>query len=120
MLVMLLKEVPEAIRIRRVVTKKQSVEVRLMSKSSIDFGKRSASYIDFDYEGQKYSVRVSRSFLDRIKASQVTRLLHLPEYPALFLPPDYDGNSQSTSFLMLILLFTVTSGYSVFMLLKEN
>jgi hypothetical protein len=78
------------------------------------------SYLDFRFAEHAHSVRVSHAFRQRVSTLSTTAMLHLPEYPDLFLPPDYDFKGQLLSYSVLIAFFLGSAGYSIWMLVKEN
>ena len=120
MALLLLRQVPESRRIERVVQQGRAVIVEVVRGSTVGLGTRAQSYLDFRYAGRSNSLRVSHAFRQRVNNAPTTALLHLPEYPELFLPPDYDSKSQSSSFYGLITLFLGSAGYSLFMLIKKK
>ena len=120
MALLFLRQVPESRRIARVVQQGRVVPVEVIHASTAGFGNRAQSYVDFRYAGREHSVRVSHMFRQRVNDAPTTTLLHLPEYPDLFLPPDYDDTSQSSSFYGLLAMFFSIAGYCLFMLFKKR
>jgi hypothetical protein len=115
-----LMQAPQLWRIRQVGQRKQLVEVEVLRGSTFTLGKRSQSYLSFRYAEQTHSVRVSHAFRQRVSTLSTTVMLHLPEYPDLFLPPDYDFKGQLFSYSALITFFLGSAGYSIWMLVKED
>ena len=96
------------------------VPVEVVRGSTARISSRAQSYVDFRYAGREHSVRVSHAFRQQVNDAPTTALLHLPEYPDLFLPPDYDDTSQSGSFYGLLATFFSIAGYCLFMLVKKK
>lgn len=115
-----LMQVPQLWRIRQVGQRKHLVEVEVLRGSTFTFGKRSQSYLDFQYDKQAYSVRVSHAFRQQASKLPTTAMLHLPEYSDLFLPPDYDFTGELFSCSALIAFFLGSAGYSIWMLVKKK
>jgi hypothetical protein len=115
-----LMQVPEMWRIRQVGQRRQFVEVEVLRGSTFTLGKRAQSYLYFRFAGQAHSVRVSHAFRQRVSTLSTTALLNLPEYPDLFLPPDYDFKGELLSYSVLITFFLGSTGYSIWMLVKED
>ena len=119
MALLMLLQLPEMQRIQRVVQRGHAVTVEVVRGSTFGGGTRAQSYVDFRYAGQAHSLRVSHAFRQRVNNASTAELLHLSEYPDLFLPPDYDSKSQTNSLYWLLALFLGSVGYSLFMLLKK-
>lgn len=111
---------PEGRRITRVVEQGRVVPVEVIHSSTERLGNRAQSYLDFRYAGRNHTVRVSHVFRQRVKDAHTTGLLHLPEYPDLFLPPDYDNQSQSNALYGLVVMFLGFASYSLFMLIRKG
>lgn len=119
MALLMLMQLPQMQRTQRVVQRGRVVTVEVVRGSTFGVGTRAQSYMDFRYAGQAHSLRVPHAFRQRINNASTAELLHLPEYPDLFLPPDYDSKSQTNSLYWLLALFVGSMGYSLFMLLKK-
>ena len=119
MALLLLVQLPEMRRTQRVVQQGRAVTVEVVRGSTFGAGTRAQSYVDFRYAGQAHSLRVSHAFRQQVNDALTTDLLHLSDYPDLFLPPDYDSKSQTNSLYWLLALFLGSVGYSLFMLLKK-
>jgi hypothetical protein len=115
-----LLQVPQLWRIRQVGQRRQLVEVEVLRGSTFTLGKRAQSYLDFRYADRVHSVRVSNAFRQQASRSSTTAMLHLSEYPNLFLPPDYDFKGQLFSYSVLITFFLGSAGYGLWMLLKKK
>ncbi|TGE23197.1 hypothetical protein [Hymenobacter metallicola] len=115
-----LLQLPESWRITRVVEQGRVVPVEVIHGSTVRLGNRAQSYLDFRYAGRSHSVRVSHALRQRVKGAPTIDLLHLPEYPDLFLPPDYNDQSQSNSLYGLLVMFLGFAGYCLFMLIKKR
>lgn len=113
-------QVPELWRIRQVGQQRQFVDVEVLRGSTFTFGKQSQSYLDFRYAEQAHSVRVSHAFRQQASTLPTTAMLHLSEYPDLFLPPDYDFKGQLFSYSVLITFFLGSAGYSLWMLVRKK
>jgi hypothetical protein len=103
---------PDLVKSRKLVEQGSLVEVQVVGGSESSFGKRHMYNLHFIYEGKRHSVQVGRDYLARVKALQSTKLLHLPEYPGIFLSPDYDASGQFTSAIVLIILSAFIGVYS--------
>jgi hypothetical protein len=111
---------PDLLKSRKLVEQKNLVEVQIVSGKEFHVGKRHMYNLHFIYEGKQHSIQVGRDYLARVKALQSTKLLHLPEYPDIFLSPGYDTSSQFTSAIVLISFFAFASLYSCVRLFKAE
>jgi hypothetical protein len=116
-----LYNIPGLLRIRQLGQSKSFVSVQIVRTVEAKLGKQHSYYLHFSYQSQEKSARVSRSFAEQVQALKTTKLFHLPQYPDLFLPPDYDFRGELISHIALIMLFLFTLGYSVKMIfMTEN
>jgi hypothetical protein len=111
--ILFLSQIPEMMRIRQVMQYGDSVPVEIIKPIAFRVGRRDFQYLDFLYQGSNNSVRISYKFFNQIKAKRETKLRHLPKYPDLFLPPDYDTKWQSISHVVLTCFFVFMIPFSI-------
>jgi hypothetical protein len=108
-----LSQIPEMMRIQQVMQHGDSVIVEVIKPKAFHVGRRNFQYLGFRYQGFDRSVRISYNFFEQIKMKRETKLRHLPEYPDLFLAPDYDIKWESISHVVLTCFFVFMVPFSV-------
>jgi hypothetical protein len=108
---MMALSLPNQLKAEKVVAKNQLVPVAIVRSSASHWGKRPAYFLHFTYQGQAHSAKVSPEFLRQIEGLRSTQLLHLPEYPTIFLQP---GHTESGEFLAGCLLVAMFLGLMIY------
>ena len=91
------------------------VTVETTQVKEVTIGNRHSYYLHFKYLNQKKpTLTIGRGLFDLIKHNRETQLWHLPEYPDLFIAPDYDVNGQSISQIVLICFFAFMLPFSIY------
>ena len=107
--------IPDAIHKYDVSKNGKLVSVEVTEVREVTIGSRHSYSLHFNYlNQQKPILTIGRSLFDAIKYNKETQLRHLPEYPDLFLAPDYDVKGQSISQILLICFFAFMWPYSIY------
>ncbi|MBU6120886.1 hypothetical protein [Hymenobacter siberiensis] len=106
--------IPDAIHKYDVSKNGKLVSVEITEVREVTIGSRHTYSLHFNYLNQKKPIlTIGRSLFDAIRHDKETQLRHLPEYPDLFLAPDYDVKGQSISQVLLICFFAFMWPYSI-------
>ena len=107
--------IPDAIHKYDISKHEKLVTVEVTQVKEVTIGNRHTYSLHFKYLNQKKpTLTIGRSFFDSIKHNKETQLWHLPEYPDLFISPDYDVKGQSISQIVLICFFAFMLPYSIY------
>lgn len=107
--------IPDAIHKYDVSKNGKLVSVEVTEVKELTIGSRHSYSLHFDYLNQKKPfLAIGPSLFAAIKHDKETQLRHLPEYPDLFLAPDYDVKGQSISQVLLICFFAFMWPYSIY------
>jgi len=113
-----LRGIPKFRQMQLVVQQGQLVTIEVIQIMDKRFGQRGSLDVDFRYNGRQQSVSVDYKFFEKVKGQQTAQLLHLPEYPDLFLSPTYDVEGQARSNLIVSGMMVLSAGYFLFMAFK--
>jgi hypothetical protein len=112
--------IPQEIQIHRVMTNGDLVTVEILQTRETTFGRRHSHWLEFKYQNVEKSIKVSYNFFNHIKGQPKTELLHLSEYPDLFMPLDYNYKSQFVSLSILTCFFVFMVPFSGFKLRRTS
>lgn len=118
--IVFLRGTPEFLQIHKLAKHRPSVSVDVLRTTTSNLGRQPSHYLFFRYQEKEHSLRISQPFFAEVKEKKSTDLIHSSEYPDLFLPPDYDFNSQFTDNIILIALFILTALISIFQMFKKR
>jgi len=106
----------------QVVREGNTVPVDIVRKTAGSSGKHKSYFVHFLYQGQAYSVGVSRQHWQKVNDQGTVELFHSPVYPDLFVAPgsiDSDESDKVPGY-SLIALFLFCGGYSIWKLVKNS
>ncbi|RZJ88005.1 MAG: hypothetical protein EOO60_11575 [Hymenobacter sp.] len=107
--------IPDAIHKYDIAESGESASVEITQVKETIIGSRHSYSLHFKYLGEeKPFIGISRKLFDAIKHKKETQLGHLPEYPNLFLAPDYDIKWQSISHVILVCFFAFMVPLSIY------
>jgi hypothetical protein len=98
-------------QVDEVLRRGQLVEVEILRSTEAQFGKRHSYTLYFTYNGQQEHTYISRDYSYQIKNTRSTRLLHLAEYPHIFIDPGKKEKGELLSAYILVGLTTIGAGY---------